>query len=332
LQFSSTGYRNGGAAVILRSVTSTSHTRDSRQALEERIRTILPEQYQDSYDSVQPVSMGSAPLKFGADGKVAWNAMWGSFCDLAMAGGPPHKGTLLEPAARSAIDAAPDRYQDVVDEISRGIGMVSYLPATAAPIPGWVAVECLTAGMASWLLRAIVMENVSARSVGRDLYLPAGPAYRLEKEIKNVVTVIAKTSHYWLEHMYLAQQRQIADLFIELEQETPVIEPAQLVEVAEPERQREAGRQLAAALRGTTGLRRSPHDYIGWLGLECGSVAAAVWMMRALVASNVLARREERALFVPVNAASDPDTAIVSTAVSRIYGFAKEEGLTAEGM
>jgi hypothetical protein len=32
------------------------------------------------------------------------------------------------------------------------------------------------------------------------LLLPAGPAFQLEKEIKNVITVLAKTFHYWTEH------------------------------------------------------------------------------------------------------------------------------------
>ena len=59
------------------------------ETLEARIKTILPPQYQDCYEDVQPVSMGSAGLKYGPDGKVAWNEIWGSFCDLAMAGGPP---------------------------------------------------------------------------------------------------------------------------------------------------------------------------------------------------------------------------------------------------
>ena len=74
---------------------------------EARIRTILPEQYQDCYEDVQPVSMGSASLKYGSDGKVAWDEIWDSFCDLAMAGGPPHKGTLLESASLAEIAANP---------------------------------------------------------------------------------------------------------------------------------------------------------------------------------------------------------------------------------
>ncbi len=32
-------------------------------ALEVRLKTILPEQYQDCYEDVQPVSMGSASVK-----------------------------------------------------------------------------------------------------------------------------------------------------------------------------------------------------------------------------------------------------------------------------
>jgi sirohydrochlorin cobaltochelatase len=297
-----------------RRVTEQTQEADTRDALEGRLRTMLPEQYQDAYEDVQPVSMGSAPLKFGADGKVAWDAMWGSFCDLAMAGGPPHKGRLLSPAAADEIAADPDRYGDVVEEICRGIGMVSYLPAERAAVPGWIRVECMTEGMAGWLLRAILMENVSARAEGCDLYMPAGPAYRLEKEIKNVVTVIAKTSHYWLEHMYLAQQRAIADLFLELEKTTPLVPPGPMTP--------DAAERLATLVARSTGLRASSHDVGGWLGLECPSVEAAVWMMRALVASNVLARREEAVLFVPVNAERDPDGAIVASVVSRIHAFA----------
>ena len=44
----------------------------------------------------------------------------------------------------------------------------------------------------------------------------------------------------------------------------------------------------------------------------------AVWMMRALVVSNVLSRREGVVLFVPVNPAIDPNGARVAEAVVRI--------------
>ena len=56
--------------------------------------------------------------------------------------------------------------------------------------------------MALWLLRAIIVENVMVRREGTVLWFPAGPDYRLEREIKNVITVVAKTNHYWQEHAH----------------------------------------------------------------------------------------------------------------------------------
>ena len=79
--------------------------RSAFETLDARIRTLLPEEYRDSYEDVQPRSMGTAGLKFDDNGQVAWDEMWGSFCDLAMAGGPPHKGMLLEPGTDVDIDA-----------------------------------------------------------------------------------------------------------------------------------------------------------------------------------------------------------------------------------
>jgi sirohydrochlorin cobaltochelatase len=54
--------------------------------------------------------------------------------------------------------------------------------------------------MALWLLRAVTAENVCVRREGTTLFFPAGPTFRLEEEIKNVITVAAKTLHYWKEH------------------------------------------------------------------------------------------------------------------------------------
>jgi sirohydrochlorin cobaltochelatase len=74
------------------------------------------------------------------------------------------------------------------------------LPVVQSITPGWIGMECQSEAMALWLLRAIVVENISVRREDKTLYFPAGPDFRLEKEIKNVITVIAKTNHYWLEH------------------------------------------------------------------------------------------------------------------------------------
>jgi hypothetical protein len=285
-------------------------------ALDHRLRTILPEEYQDTYQTMEPKPMKSAGLKFDADGQVAWDEIWGTFCDLAMAGGPPHKGTLLEPGAPEAVAAQRDRYEAVAAEICRGLTLATDLEARPSPDPGWVRLTSLNDGMGGWLLRAIVMENVAVRVEGALVDLPAAPHFRLEKEIKNVVTVAAKTCHYWLGHMPLTQRRRVAHLFTVIAGESPLIAPAGGAS-------EEATAALADRVAAASGLSRTGHRYAGWLGLECASVAAAIWMMRALVVSNVLARREGTALFVPVNPATDPDGALVADALARLRHLEK---------
>ena len=200
--------------------------RNALAALDARIRALLPEEYQDSYQDMVPVSMGSAGLQYSSDGRVAWDLIWGSFCDLAMAGGPPHKGSLLEPGSAEGAAANRARYDEVTGEICRGITMTTGLAAGPAPDAGWVRVVCGSEAQAAWLYRAIVMENVSARCEGRALDLPASPAFQLHKEIKNVVTVIAKTCHHWMGHMSRAQQHEIGELLSGMTEDAPLITPA----------------------------------------------------------------------------------------------------------
>jgi sirohydrochlorin cobaltochelatase len=294
--------------------------------LELRLTTLLPEDYQESYEEVQPVSMGSAGLRYDANGKVAWNEMWDTFCDLAMAGGPPHKGRLLEPASQAAIDAQPDQYVAVVEEICRGVRMVTGFDAESGPAPGWVRVTCESEAMAGWLLRAIAIENVAVQADGPHLELPASPGYRVEKEIKNVVTVIAKTCHYWQEHMLWTQQLAIGRLFDTLAEESPLVVPdLSLEDPADAPHSPVA--HLAATIRRETGLSQSILRYRGWLGVDCPTVRAAVWMMRLMIASNVLSRREERTLFLPVNEARDPGGTRVASALVLVHRLAQARGI-----
>jgi sirohydrochlorin cobaltochelatase len=174
--------------------------------LDRKINTMLPPQYQGRYEEVRPESMGTAALQFCPDGTVAWDKMWTSFCDLALAGGPPHRGTLLEAVSATEALAEPEKYQRVVAEIERGIRLVTDLPVVPSSVAGWVGVRCDSAEMAIWLMRAIIVENVMVRREGDVLYLPAGPGFTLKREIKNVVTVLAKTAHYWTAHL-VAQSR-----------------------------------------------------------------------------------------------------------------------------
>ena len=301
--------------------------RGALERLDTRLRTMLPEEYQDSYDDVQPVSMGSAGLKYDEDGRVAWHEIWQTFCDLAMAGGPPHKGVLLEPGTRGEIEAQPERYDEVVQEICRAVTLVADLWARPAPDPGWVRVTCFNDAMAGWLLRAITMENVAVRSEGATLDLPAGPHYRLEKEIKNVVTVMAKTFHYWTGHIPGTQQRAIADLFAQMAVDAPLVMPA----VTSDGKRSPSGDALAAAISTAverdTPLRASAHRYAGWLGFECPGARAAIWMMRGLIVSNVLARREGAAIFVPISPTGDPRGAAVSDALISMHRLAAARGV-----
>ena len=312
------------------------------EELEQRLKTLLPEEYQDRYDEIQPVSMGTAGVRYGADGRIAWDQMWGSFCDLAMAGGPPHKGTLLEAASAGEIEAEPAAYAAAVAEICRGIMMVTDLVAERSPDAGWVRVQCPTRGMAAWLLRAIAMENIAVRAqpriahrsfseggnnteqhgLGGVLELPAAPSYRLHKEVKNVITVIAKTAHYWVGHMSVMHRQTIVDLIDAMTEESPLVAPAYAPRELDAPADDTLAARIADAVVRDTGLARSSHRHPDWVGFDCGGVRTAVWMMRMMAAVNVLSRREGTVLLVPVNSQADSAGEIVSSSVALIHRLA----------
>ncbi len=172
---------------------------DDGPAQDSPLLDILPPRYQSQLPSAAP--MGAAGLKFADDGSVAWDEIWTDFCDLALAGGPPHRGNLLEPINPATIEANPEGYEKTLTELERGLAMVTGLPIVQSENPGWIGIACDSEEMALWLLRAIVVENITVRREANVLYFPAGPDFRLEREIKNVVTVVAKTTHYWQEHI-----------------------------------------------------------------------------------------------------------------------------------
>ena len=159
----------------------------------------LPPRYHNE-NVVSAAPMGTALMRYTDDGQVAWDELWTDFCDLALAGGPPHRDSLLEPVSPDEVRSAPEDYERVVVEIERGLKLVTELATVRSEKLGWVGLRCADEEMALWMLRAIVVENVCVRREGSLLFFPAGPGFRLEKEIKNVVTVVAKTHHYWTEH------------------------------------------------------------------------------------------------------------------------------------
>jgi len=115
------------------------------------------------------------------------------------------------------------------------------------------------------------------------------------------------------------QQRAIANLLAQMDEESPLIEP----ELDGAPDAVAGADEISEAIQRQTGMPRSPHAYAGWLGVVCPSVRAAVWMMRALLASNVLARREDTTLFVPLNRTTDSDGRRVIDAVVRVHAFAR---------
>src|SRR5207249_3055903 len=60
---------------------------------------------------VSAAPMGSAPMRYTNNGQVAWDEMWTDFCDLALAGGPPHRDSLLEPVTPDEARADPEAYE-----------------------------------------------------------------------------------------------------------------------------------------------------------------------------------------------------------------------------
>lgn len=272
------------------------------EALDAKINALLPAQYQHCYGDVKPVSMGSAGLKYGPDGRVAWDEIWDSFCDLALAGGPPHRGTLLGPVAAEETLGEPEKYQQVVEEIGRGLWLVTRLPVLPLATPGWVGLRCDDVTMAAWLVRAIVVENVIARHEHSTLLLPAGPHFRLEKEIKNVVTVVAKTCHYWTGHIPTAQQAAVAAMVNGSDASKKLLEPATPSEVRAALSEYQAVvRAMERGVQQATGLQPEPSRYTGWVGMGCPDVGMAVWLMRAVLVENILVRREENVLFLPAS-------------------------------
>ncbi len=295
---------------------------DALARLDQRLAVLLPPQYRERYQDMTPVAMRSAPFVYDDSGQVAWDRMWQGFCDLAMAGGPPHKGRWLAPGTVADVTAAPDRFDEVVTEIRRGVALATGLDARPSDAAGWVPVACYGEAMADWMTRAIVMENVAARRGRVYVSLPAAPAFRVEKEIRNVITVVSKTAHYWVDHMPYSQQAAIRALFHEMSLEGVVVPPVADATSLAPDDTAAVVQAFAAHGEAAAVPSVTP----GWVGVPCASVEQAIWMMRALVASNVLARREETTLLVPVNPVADPGGTQVATRVTRVQALARHAG------
>lgn len=146
--------------------------------------------------------MSSAPFVWRPDGRPDWGSMWTTFCELALFGGPPQRGpngALRASTSGGGCDAA------MLAEMRRGIWETTGLYAESSE-PGRLVVSCDSAAMAQWMATAIALENVEARADEDRIVLPAGAGWRIEDEVKSIITVVAKTHHYWQAHVMGAQQ------------------------------------------------------------------------------------------------------------------------------
>lgn len=271
-------------------------------ALEVKINALLPPRYVGCFEEVSPTSMGSAALRYDAQGRVVWGEIWNTFCHLALAGGPPHRGRLLGPVTLEETRSSPESYAAVVAELERAFGLCVDLPVSPQRPPGWIGLECGASATASWLVRAIVAENVIARHEDATLFVPAGPHFRVEKEIKNVVVCVAKTCHYLFDHLEPEQQPTGGA--------RPLISPPLPDEIAAaPLRYEQAAARLQQSLQQATSLTPALDEAPGWIGIPCESEEATVWLLRAIAVEDVLVRRTDATLYVPVDirtAAEDP--------------------------
>jgi sirohydrochlorin cobaltochelatase len=144
-------------------------------------------------------AMSSADFIFKDDGRPDWSAMWTGFCELALYGGPPHRGE-----ANALVEASPDAAAtpdfNAIAEIRRGIFETTGLFSERAE-PGWLAITCGSRKMAAWLAATIILENVEARFDEERLLVPAHESFTLKNEVKSVITVVAKCHHYWQAHI-----------------------------------------------------------------------------------------------------------------------------------
>jgi hypothetical protein len=122
--------------------------------------------------------------------------------------------------------------------------------------------------------------------------------------------------------MTIEQNWAIGNLFTIMATALPLVQPSLPGYGFDPESYEALACTIADMAGAATGMGRSVHRYAGWLGFECPDVQTAIWMMRALVASNILSRREETTLFVPVNPAMDPEGVYAGQLLIQIHGFA----------
>jgi len=296
--------------------------------LNTRIRGLLPLAYHSCLETISPTSMGSAGLKYDKAGKVAWDEIWTSFCDLAMAGGPPHRGKFLGPTNPSDISKDLEKSKVVASEIQRGIALTTGMKAFFDDQLNWVFLECESENMAAWMHRAIVAENVFADQQGNVVRLPSGPGFRIEKEIKNVIACIAKSWHYWDGHMSENEKTKAGKVM----NDAPLLEPPLAInQDLSTETYSRVSMETLEIVGTALKFKNKTDSEFGWVGFECPEEKTAAWMVRALIACNIIARREISTLLIPIfiitpDAFSPTKISEILIAIRNVYEYQLEMG------
>jgi hypothetical protein len=169
------------------------------RAIEQSPSIVRLEQMDHHGEPLITAPMSAAPFAYRDDGRPDWGAMWQGFCELALYGGPPHRGAGEALPAPQA--AAGQIVRDaMVDEMVRGIFETTDLVAEPSP-GGWLRVTCDSKRMAAWLCATIILENVDARVEDEYLFVPGDRDFQLKDQVKSVITVVAKSNHYWQAHI-----------------------------------------------------------------------------------------------------------------------------------
>ena len=165
--WTSIGDRRWGKRLKTGGAHSRSHAPNDR--LPPRYRTGAP---------VDRAPMPAADLVYDDEGQVAWDRIWSDFCDLAWAGGPPHRLTTLTGAGREEIASNRAAYDLVMAELERGLTMITRWPVRSDLEDGVIGLVCPNPDAADWLWNAIKAENIDVCLSGRrTLLLPAGPSF-----------------------------------------------------------------------------------------------------------------------------------------------------------
>jgi hypothetical protein len=109
--------------------------------------------------------------------------------DLASAPISPQAALLVEPVPAAEAQAQHDQQTTVLATLSRGLHLLTGLPVVESPVPGWIGIRVPDP---IFMLRAVVVQGILSRRRGDVLWLPAGPAFAMRREIRSVLTAVAK--------------------------------------------------------------------------------------------------------------------------------------------